>query len=207
MPDFRISRKVFLWDIDLSTRYKNTWFNSLKTMLNNSGLSALINCTNNHDTISTKYVIESVKTKLVDTFKSEWTINVQNMPKLRTYKLLKTEFCTEPYVKKFLSRKQRSSIARIRCGTLPLEVERGRYRNIPADRRICKVCNSNVTEDEIHFLFLCNRYSVRRNELRRELISVDFDSPEETLKELLISNPKTLANFIIDCLKIRQDVI
>ncbi|CAG2209764.1 unnamed protein product [Mytilus edulis] len=64
LPDFRISRKVFLWDIDLSTRYKNTWFNSVKTILNNSGLSALINCTNNHDTISTKYVIESVKTKL-----------------------------------------------------------------------------------------------------------------------------------------------
>ncbi|CAG2197290.1 unnamed protein product [Mytilus edulis] len=70
LPDFRISRKVFLWDIDLSTRYKNTWFNSVKTILNNSGLSALINCTNNHDTISTKYVIESVKTKLVDTFKN-----------------------------------------------------------------------------------------------------------------------------------------
>ncbi|CAG2185243.1 unnamed protein product [Mytilus edulis] len=65
LPDFRISRKVFLWDIDLSTRYKNTWFNSVKTILNNSGLSALINCTNNHDTISTKYVIESVKTKLI----------------------------------------------------------------------------------------------------------------------------------------------
>ena len=162
LPDFRICRKVFLWDVTLSTRYKNTWVNSVKAILNNCGLSALIDSENNQ--ISTKYVLDLVKTKLLDDFKADWISKVQNMPKLRTYKLYKTEFCTEAYVKKCLSRKQRSVMARIRCGTLPLEIERGRYRNIPVDQRTCKVCSSNLIEDENHFLLLCDRYTTRRNE-------------------------------------------
>ena len=80
------------------------------------------------------------------------------MPKLRTYKHLKTEFYAEPYVQKHLTRTQRSAIARIRCGTFPLEVERGRYRNIPIEQRVCKMCNSGSIEDEQHFILYCDRY-------------------------------------------------
>lgn len=207
LPESRICRKVFSWDVEISARYKNTWFNSVKTILNNSGLANLLNHTDNQDLISTKYIIDSVKTTLIDNFKIEWNTKVQDMPKLRTYKLFKTDFSTEAYVKNCLSRKQRSVIARIRCGTLPLEVEQGRYRNIPLDRRFCKVCNSNLIEDENHFLLLCSGYAIRRNELIQQLSSINFDSPLDALKELLTNNSKIVANYIIDCLDIRRGVI
>ncbi|CAG2208131.1 unnamed protein product [Mytilus edulis] len=42
-----------------------------------------------------------------------------------------------------------------------------------------------MTEYENYFLLLCDRYSARRNELRQELTSVNFDSQEEALNELI----------------------
>ncbi|CAG2227980.1 unnamed protein product [Mytilus edulis] len=117
MPDNRLCRKVFCWDIETSTRYKNTWFNNIKTVLNTCNLTHLINYSG--ENISTNYVLETVKSKCVDDFKDRWSNEVRTMPKLRTYKTFKSEFSTEPYVKRHLSRVQRSALARIRSGTFP----------------------------------------------------------------------------------------
>ena len=55
-----------------------------------------------------------------------------------------------------MSLDKRRTIAQLRCGCLPLEIELGRYRNpkIPLDQRICNLCNTG-TEDETHFLTTC----------------------------------------------------
>ena len=39
-----------------------------------------------------------------------------------------------------------------------LEIERGRYRNIQREKRICQKCNLNEVEDEVHFFFICPKY-------------------------------------------------
>ena len=43
-------------------------------------------------------------------------------------------------------------------------IEHGRYQidHLPRENRLCLLCNSNQVEDEIHFLFQCNKYSVQR---------------------------------------------
>ncbi|CAC5358745.1 unnamed protein product [Mytilus coruscus] len=64
MPDNRLCRKVFCWDIDTSTRYKNTWFNNIKTILNTFNITHLINYSG--DDISTNYVLETVKSSIKD---------------------------------------------------------------------------------------------------------------------------------------------
>ncbi|CAC5422307.1 unnamed protein product [Mytilus coruscus] len=87
MPDNRLCRKVFCWDIDTSTRYKNTWFNNMKTVLNTCNLTHLINYSG--DNISTNYVLETVKSKCVDDFKDRWINEVCTMPKLRTMRTKK----------------------------------------------------------------------------------------------------------------------
>ena len=66
--------------------------------------------------------------------------------------MIKSRFHVEPYVQKDLSRPQRSAIGRIRCGTLPLDIEHGRFKNIQLDQLICNVCNSGSVEDENHFV-------------------------------------------------------
>ncbi|CAG2224647.1 unnamed protein product [Mytilus edulis] len=207
MPDNRLCRKVFCWDIETSTRYKNTWFNNIKTVLNTCNLTHLINYSG--ENISTNYVLETVKSKCVDDFKDRWSNEVRTMPKLRTYKTFKSEFSTEPYVKRHLSRVQRSALARIRSGTFPLEIEQGRYRNIPPNLRICKLCNSGSIEDETHFLIYCDRYTDARNRLLRELPSIHIDElpPNEAITVLLNANTKLVANFILECSNIRREFI
>ena len=49
-------------------------------------------------------------------------------------------------------------MAQFRLGILPLEIEIGRYRDIPLSKRICKMCEKNAIEDEIHFLCECQSY-------------------------------------------------
>ena len=58
-------------------------------------------------------------------------------------------------------------MALLRAGCLPLGVETGRYRipKVPLERRVCQVCNSDLVEDEFHFIMVCNKHELERNKL------------------------------------------
>lgn len=43
----------------------------------------------------------------------------------------------------------------MRCSDHPLEVEKGRNRNIPRENRLCKLCLQKEIETEEHFLTKC----------------------------------------------------
>ena len=102
--------------------------------------------------------------KIEELANAEWTDNVNSKPKLRTYKLFKTKSLLEKYVKINLSVRERSLLAQLRMGILPLAIELGRYRGIPADERMCFYCN-NVVENEYHFVFDCHMYAQSRDTL------------------------------------------
>ena len=50
-------------------------------------------------------------------------------------------------------------------GHVHLAIERGKYKNIKSGDRICKYCHNNETEDEVHFLINCPKYSLVRTKL------------------------------------------
>ena len=50
-------------------------------------------------------------------------------------------------------------------------IELGRYNNTPRDNRLCRVCDCNQTEDEIHFLFYCSKYATIVTDLILELMN------------------------------------
>ena len=58
-------------------------------------------------------------------------------------------------------------LAKFRRCNIPLAVETGRYtpQKNPITERLCKFCDCEVVEDEIHFLFDCEFYSDIRYEL------------------------------------------
>ena len=68
--------------------------------------------------------------------------------------------CT--YLKISLSRFQRSLMAQLRLGILPLALETGRYYRIPIENRFCKLCQNEYIEDEIHFLCCCKHFDHER---------------------------------------------
>ena len=78
--------------------------------------------------------------------------------------LIKTTYKAEHYVLKVKSTKQRSAMSRFRCGVAPINLEIGRFFNIPANERFCNFCSGQV-EDEAHVILECPMYDQLRKEL------------------------------------------
>ena len=94
----------------------------------------------------------------------------------------------------------------MRNGTYPLEIELGRYRGIPVENRICKLCRSEP-ETEEYFLLKCAKTDVIRQKMISDVNRVLLQSRTvfQTLKlsdrlNVLLSNvnvAKYVPNVII----------
>ena len=121
-----------------------------------------------------------------------------NGNKLRTYRLFKIAPNAENYVTSLMERPHRSIFSKLRCGTLPLEIEVGRFAKpkVPLDQRICRFCDSNSIEDEVHFLINCSFYSDLRYEFWNYISSKDplFAqlSPVDQFVYLMLNNDDTI---------------
>ena len=81
--------------------------------------------------------IDKVKIKLNDLMQEQWSNEMHDKPKLRTYVQIKDIFEPEPYVLSNISRQRRSLLAQIRLGILPIKTETGRFRSLPVEQRLC----------------------------------------------------------------------
>ena len=107
--------------------------------------------------------IDDCKAILANKQKDKWLQAIQNEPKLRFYALFKEYFDAEKYVKINFDSSERSVLAQIRFGTLPLHIETGRFSNTKLEDRKCYFCDLDKVEDEYQFLFECE-VCVRHNE-------------------------------------------
>ena len=80
------------------------------------------------------------------------------MPKLRSFVEFRDRDSGGSLVRYNLKRNNRSLLAKLVAGIMPLEIEVGRYLGIPASERFCTVSNLTLVEDEYHFLFTCIAY-------------------------------------------------
>ena len=104
-----------------------------------------------------------------------WALEAERKPKLRTFINIHDFDKHQILIKAHLSRYQRSLVAQLKSGILPLKIETDRYQGIPEHLRICNLCNSGSVENEFHFLFHCPKLS----EIRNPIIS-DYDTPLES---------------------------
>ena len=68
----------------------------------------------------------------------KWQEDVHHVPKLRTYRVFKTEFKTEEYVKLNMYKNERSIMCQFRSGVLPLRNEMGRFIGEKLNQRVCR---------------------------------------------------------------------
>jgi hypothetical protein len=111
----------------------------------------------------------------------------------------------------------RRAITKLRTSSHKLEIETGRYNNIPRDQRICKNCTLNKIEDENHLLFECHMHGIERKKLNRYLkenIDLDFlshETSENKMQEIFSSNNlgvfNALGKFIKIALQKRENTI
>ena len=146
--------------------------------------------------------LDLFKARLHDYAQGKWLETVESKPKLRTYKLFKKQLFPEDYVLQLMSRYQRSTFAKFRCGILPLNLEVGRYRGIKAENRICSLCKNGV-ETETHFLFECNAYD-RGDFMQNTNIDSNLLSNDEKLEILMESRQKVTSKFICNLWNQRQ---
>ena len=130
--------------------------------------------------------------------------------KLYLYSKLKSEIKLEDYLIKETNFKTRQLITKFRVSDHCLEIEIGRYKNIPREQRICKECNKEV-DDEYHFFLNCNNNRNLRTKFFNiiQLNNPDFSRYKPLEKLIFILNPKsellpTLGDFIKQSLELRK---
>ena len=220
MDHDRINKRIFIWCYNQCSNNVKNWTYHVNKVFNKFNMSQLYNNINEHLTVTN--VINNAEANIFEYFNEKWYLDVnrehavrgQGRNKLRTYKLFKNVFETELYVKQIMSRAQRSALARFRCGVAPLRLETGRYeRNrLPAEERICTLCNSGV-EDECHVLMKCPLYCDIRNEMFLNVQSIDGNfifKNEQDQFVFLLRDPRVVhvvARTLHDILKRRQSFI
>ena len=86
------------------------------------------------------------KTRLQDQFIQEWKTSINNSPKLSLYRKFKRNSVTNR-IFWIANDKCLKSFACFSLCSHKLEVESGRFSNIPREERICKLCTSTFIEN------------------------------------------------------------
>ena len=163
LPSNDILNKCLKIQQSLHNAGQNNWYSKLGKIMIEAGIT-------NWSTVDTNLVIKEVRTKLYLNEQSKILNGIKDsdtFPKLRTYKLFKTNYCLEPYLNLNLSKKTYSNIARFRLSSHNLKIETGRHSRpkTPIEERICDKCGSNNVEDEMHCLLVCEANAIPRAEL------------------------------------------
>ena len=91
--------------------------------------------------------------------------------KLRTYRLVKTDYRIEPHILYIRNKKHQRALTRLRVSFHKLNIELGRHSRppIPRDERVCQFCDGREIDDEIHFLLQCKFHKEERISLFDEI--------------------------------------
>ena len=198
MDNGRICKQIFEWNMQFLLN--NSWESNLLSVLNEINMQKYF--------IDVEHInTNDVSEKIMLHIHEKWQHDVVLKPKLRTYNLFKCDTNTESYILCNLNKPKRSLLAQLRLGILHLEVETGRYLNVPLENRICKLCNNQV-EDEIHFSCVCTRLQHIRSGIFYTLnVNTDLNVIDQFIYIMTHPNVKTVANYIFDIWNFRNSVL
>ena len=153
-------------DLDNRNTYNGSnWAFQIKSILDSLGFSNIWIHQNNID-----IPFDLIKQRLLDTYKQSWYSAINNSNRLETYARFKHEFEIETYLDFIKENKYKIALTQFRLSSHNLAIERGRIEHIDRNERVCKLCNSNVIENEFHFLLVCPLY----RELRKQYLKPYF---------------------------------
>ena len=126
--------------------------------------------------------------------------------KLRTYSTFKKKIGPEPYLSRINNPTIRKQVSKFRLSNHTLMIETGRHNKIPKEIRFCPFCPNSI-ENEIHFLFHCPTYSIRRELLYKYATDNKPEFPLYTISErleyLMTNIDVNVAKYINDCFEVR----
>jgi hypothetical protein len=121
-------------------------------------------------TANSKLIYLNIKNSLFQAYKHDWSSALFQKRSLDNFIMYKFSHGTEEYLRHVKNKKHRQALIRFRLRSHDLEIEKGRYTNpiTPREKRLCKYCDQNAIEDEVHFLICCSHY----DDLRTPMISL-----------------------------------
>ena len=164
MDNSRLTNKIYMWYRTLNdNNIITTWSSEVYDILRQCNLN---NIYDSNQIFNIRACISDIKQTLYKIQIEKLRTECNSKPKLRTFILFKDYDNTPSYLTQSLSFHQRRSLAKLRLGCLPLQIETGRYLipRVPEYERICKICtnletnNNEYIESEYHFLFICKAF-------------------------------------------------
>ena len=202
----RVVKKIFTWDYKRALMGSDCWNKDIKEILQEADMSDLFY---GLEVEHKNKMMKKVKEATAELERNEILDNINGMPKLRTYAKIKLDTNKEPYLD-IMNRKRRSLIAQTRCGTLPINIEIGRHKNLKINERTCPRCPEK-TEDEEHFLTECPLYEKEHKTLFTDLhnkTNIETEQTEKTELLYLLLNINIMVNktahFIEEALEKRR---
>ena len=203
MPPSRLTRRVFEWDFSIGERGRRSWTKDVKTILTRCDLGDLFNRDQWYRQ-STDEVVSQVRQRLVALERRQRQQDAETMSRMRLYRALHPEDLSQTpnYITSVaLSRRQRSALAKLRTGTLPLALETGRYVGRPVEERVCRTCDLGAVERETHFLFDCPGHDAIREQYLNDIVMNNVESSHtENIRSFFLAGNhelKKLSNYII----------
>jgi len=165
MADDSLVKQVYKMRKVESTNRAGRWCWSVKKNLKSLNL---LGSWNSKETGQGKAWISIAKISFAHREQRDWKARVDLKPKLRLYKIIKTELKRETYLD-LNSRWKWKWLARMRSGTSDLRLETGRWEGIPVEKCICRFCVRDEIESEEHILLSCFLFQRERAVTMKEL--------------------------------------
>ncbi len=198
MTTGRWPRKVFQWDRQTNT---NAWGREISLILKDANMTGA-------EALGKPVDLESISISLHGKARNQWYADSHNKEKLRTFVEIHNFEDTKQLISNNLSRTQRSLVFKFKSGVLPLKIETGRFKGTGRELRFCDICNAGTVEDEMHYLYFCDKlkYVRKRHSVGRQAESLveSGSNPLEVTKMCLFEDLKGFANWLEDSWKERK---
>ena len=203
MSSARNPKQCYIYIKNLDSVGRKTWASYVRILLTTYGFGyAWLS----QDIGNIPYFLSLLKQRLEDCGKQNIFSNIIESSRLVHYKNIKSLISLEYYVSNIRNRELRRYICLLRLNELPLRCNVRCKESSPINR-ICKMCNTNSTETEIHFILECDGYS----SLREKYIPcwshlTNYCKFYKLLASKEVTLLVKLAKFIKEAMKCRSDV-
>lgn len=183
----------------------SNWAFQIKSILESIGLAFIW-----YNQLEMDIPFSLIKQRIMDMYYQSWYSDINNSNGLITYCRYKHDFAFENYLDVLKENKYRVALTRFRLSSHDLNIEQGRYDNVPRHERICKCCRTcmNVVDTKYPFLLVCPLYRELRLKYFKQYLChwpniYKFDSLMMSKTKSTILN---LASFVYFASKLRKQV-
>ena len=206
LNDNRLTKDAYKLQVKWMEQNKRCWLSDVMTILCNHGFSDVWF---NHGVGDETMFNFMFKQRVTDMALQKWNTDLNEMNRLKIYRMYKENCSSEEYIEKLGSFKK-CLVANFRCTGLPLKAIVGVYYDkIEYELCFCDFCESPLIENEYHFLLECTAYK----EIRRKLIPFFYWNPPSIhkFKQLMTRTDikwlNNFGNYVQEAMEKRQKLL